>query len=82
MQRTKMEELVKLQPKLDNNDLKTILLVEDVDNNSDPENSICPMFPKILKSASLKGIKDGTIILEMNYFQCLYLLQLVGWLRS
>lgn len=77
-----MEELVKLHLELDNNDLKTIQLVEGVDNNSDPENSICPMFPKILKSASLKGIEDGTIILEISYFQGLYLLQLVGWLRS
>ena len=77
-----MEEFVKVHRELDNNDLKTIQLVEGADNNSDPKNSVCPIFPKILKSASLKGIKDGIIILEMSYFQCLYLLKLVGWLRS
>ena len=64
--KNKMEELVKLHPELGNIDLKTIQLVEGTDNNPDAENPILPLFPKTFKIALLKGIEDGTIILEID----------------
>ena len=58
----KMEELVKLQPELDNVDLKTIQLVEGADKSTDAENillmmPILLMYSIIFRTASLKGIE-------------------------
>ena len=58
----KMEELVKLQPELDNVDLKTIQLVEGADKSTDAENTllmmpILLMYSIIFRTASLKGIE-------------------------
>ena len=58
----KMEELVKLQPELDNVDLKTIQLVEGADKSADAENillmmPILLMYSIIFRTASLKGIE-------------------------
>ena len=64
--KSKMEELVKLHPELDNINLKTIQLVEGEDNNPNAENPILPMFPKIFKIVLLKGIENGTIILQID----------------
>ena len=58
----KMEELVKLQPELDNVDLKTIQLFEGADKSTDAENillmmPILLMYSIIFRTASLKGIE-------------------------
>ena len=58
----KMEELVKLQPELDNVDLKTIQLVEGAYKSTDTENillmmPILLMYSIIFRTASLKGIE-------------------------